>query len=98
MRHIDEVTIRTLDSDGVEELLRSFEDSWAAQMGERITSAEFYDRYRAGAVDSMFAKAWATYYEVFQRWSRGPSDGVIQPIAATSPSLWTLTTRSSSTK
>lgn len=49
----------------LEELLRSFEDEWAKNAEARLTSAEFYDLYRAGEVDSLFATAWATYYE---RW------------------------------
>ena len=49
----------------LEELLRSFEDTWADTSDERLTSAEFYDLYRRGEIDSVFATAWATYYE---RW------------------------------
>jgi hypothetical protein len=62
------VTRLNLDRHGLEDLLRSFEDTWAADHDERITSAQFYDRYKADAVpDSMFTTAWASYYEIFRR-------------------------------
>lgn len=57
-----------MDRQGLEDLLRSFEDAWADETGERITSAEFYDRYRANdSIDSMLAMAWSSYYEIFRR-------------------------------
>lgn len=63
----DPVTVRELDRSALEDLLRKFEDVWAAESGARITSAEFYDRYARGEIDSTFAMAWATYYESFRR-------------------------------
>jgi hypothetical protein len=56
-------TIRRVGRAELEELLRSFEDAWAENEGERLTSAAFYDRYRGGDIDSLFATSWATYYE-----------------------------------
>ena len=55
--------VRRVGRADLEELLRSFEDTWADNVGERLTSAAFYDRYRAGEIDSVFASAWASYYE-----------------------------------
>jgi hypothetical protein len=55
--------VRRVRRADLEELLRSFEDTWADSAGERITSAAFYDLYRAGKIDSVFATAWASYYE-----------------------------------
>jgi hypothetical protein len=63
----DPVSRRSMSRDELADLLRSFEDAWAKQHGERVTSAEFYDRYRAGEIDSMFATSWASYYEIFRR-------------------------------
>jgi hypothetical protein len=51
----------------LEELLRAFEDAWHEKSGERLSSAEFYDRYRAGELDSLLALSWASYYEGFRR-------------------------------
>ena len=66
----DPVSRRTLDHHGVEEILRVFEDAWAEREGKRLTSAQFYDRYRQGLGDSMFGMAWASYYEAFRRINR----------------------------
>lgn len=63
----DPIERRTVERDELAEMLRAFEDEWAAQHGERITSAQFYDRYRKGQVDSMFTMSWASYYEIFRR-------------------------------
>ena len=38
---------------------------------ERITTAEFYDRYLTGELDSPFAMAWASYYEIVRDCGRG---------------------------
>jgi len=75
----DPVTSRRVDASSVEAILRSFEDVWAERTGERLSSAEFYDRYRSGDVDSLLAVTWATYYEVFRRRT---SDPVATAIAA----------------
>ena len=64
------VVPKRLDRSGVEELLRMFEDAWNEEHDERITSAQFYDRYTRGEIDSMFAMAWASYYEAFRRHSQ----------------------------
>lgn len=63
------VTRQVLGHAELEELLRAFEDAWQERRGERLTSAEFYDRYRAGELDSPLAMAWASYYEGFRRLS-----------------------------
>jgi hypothetical protein len=68
----DPVSVRHIDIGDVERALRAFEDSWADATGERVSSAEFYDRYRAGLVDSMLAMRWAAYYEAFRRRTRDP--------------------------
>lgn len=61
------VTRAVLGSSELEELLRAFEDAWQERSGVRLTSAEFYDGYRRGEADSLFALAWASYYEGFRR-------------------------------
>jgi hypothetical protein len=60
----DPITISHLRAADLEELLRGFEDAWAATNDERISSEAFYERYRSGEVDSVYATAWATYYEI----------------------------------
>ena len=68
------VTRRTLDRHDLEDLLRAFEDAWAKETGERLTSAEFYDRYSVDdTIDSMFTMAWSSYYEIFRRLSSDAS-------------------------
>jgi hypothetical protein len=74
----------------LEELLRSFEDAWATSSGERLTSAAFYDSYRAGEIDSLFATSWASYYEHWRALGRrdagetvsGLPEALIAPLAA----------------
>lgn len=66
--------VRRVGKADLEELLRSFEDTWAESAGERVTSAEFYDRYRRGEIDSMYATAWATYYESWRSLTRRESE------------------------
>jgi hypothetical protein len=59
------VNRRTLERSDLEDLLSAFEDAWAEQTGERLTTAEFYDRYRRGeAPDTTFSMSWASYYEI----------------------------------
>jgi hypothetical protein len=64
--------IVTLEPDAIEEMLRGFEDEYFANTGERITSAEFYDRYKsgetgdAGELESSDAIRWASYYELLR--------------------------------
>jgi hypothetical protein len=54
--------VRRIGRAELEELLRSFEDTWANTEGQRITSAVFYD-LPSRRIDSVFATAWASYYE-----------------------------------
>lgn len=68
------VSTRKLDRRGLEDLLSTFEDGWADQHGERLSSAAFYDLYRTGEVDSIFAMAWASYYEAYRRQSKSSAD------------------------
>jgi hypothetical protein len=68
------VTRRALDRQGLEDLLRAFEDSWAEHTGERMTSAAFYDRYVADDIaDSLFTMAWSSYYDIFRRLRSDPA-------------------------
>jgi hypothetical protein len=60
----DPVTISRLGAADVDDLLRGFETMWEETTSERISSADFYERYRAGEIDSVYAVAWATYYEI----------------------------------
>ena len=71
----DPVTRRELDRQGLEDLLREFEDSWAEHTGERLTSAAFFDRYLADDItDSLFTMAWSSYYDIFRRLRSDPAD------------------------
>lgn len=59
--------ILTLDSVAIEEMLREFEDDHFEATGDRLTSAEFYDRYAGGdEVDSRDVVRWASYYELLR--------------------------------
>lgn len=70
----DPVVRRELDRQGLEDLLRTFEDRWAEHTGERLTSADFYDRYLADEVtDSLFTMAWSSYYEIVRRLRSDPA-------------------------
>ncbi len=79
----DPVPVSELDRAGLEELLRKFEDAWAADTEERITTAVFYDRYVRGEIDTMFAMAWASYYEAFRRaGDDDATEGVLETLVA----------------
>lgn len=79
----DPVDRQVMDIDGLRGILAAFEDTWAKRHGERITSAQFYDRYLAGDLDTMFFMAWSTYYEIYRDMSRSTSaDGVVDRLAA----------------
>ena len=60
--------IMALEPAALGELLRGFEDDHFDRTGERITSAEFYDRYRADddAFDTFESMQWASYYELLR--------------------------------
>jgi hypothetical protein len=50
-------------------------------MGERLTSAEFYDRYSTDdTIDSMFAMAWSSYYEILRRLSDSSHAGLVDSL------------------
>ena len=49
---------QVVDLDGLRGILDAFEDAWAKQGRDRITSAQFYDRYSAGELDTMFFMAF----------------------------------------
>jgi hypothetical protein len=67
-----------ITGEDLEELLRNFEDAWAKDAGrERITSAQFYDGYRSGELDSIFGMAWAAYYESWRALNRRQADTVV---------------------
>jgi hypothetical protein len=62
-------SILTLDIAAIEEQLRGFEDEHFEVTGERLTSAEFYDRYRDGedlGFESGRSIRWASYYELLR--------------------------------
>ena len=63
----DPSEVRSMSRAELEDLLRQFEDTWSAQEGERITSAQFYDQHAVGEHDSVFGMAWASYYEIYRR-------------------------------
>src|SRR5919201_2807576 len=68
------ITRRKLDRHDLEDLLRAFENAWARETGERVNSAEFYDRYSVDdTIDSMFTMAWSSYSEIFRRLSSDAS-------------------------
>jgi hypothetical protein len=79
----DPVSWHKLDRHGLEDLLRSFEDAWAGTAGERITSAEFYDRYRGDLVpDTLFTIAWSSYYEIYRRLGSSAHKSVVESLVA----------------
>jgi hypothetical protein len=57
----------SLDRQGFGELLARFEKAYADEIGEELTSEEFYARYRHGEIEGTAAMAWATYFEAFQQ-------------------------------
>jgi len=72
-----------MDRAELEELLRQFEDAWTEQEGERLTSPQFYDRYRTGEIDSVFAMAWASYYEIYRSFTtRHDRAALVDPLVA----------------
>jgi hypothetical protein len=42
-----------------------FENRFQEDRGERLTSGQFYERYRRGEHDDPFGVAWATYFEAY---------------------------------
>jgi hypothetical protein len=56
-----------LDRRGFGELLARVEKAYAAEIGEELTSEQFYERYRRGEIEGTAAMAWATYFEAFQQ-------------------------------
>jgi hypothetical protein len=57
------VTIVCLDRIQLNAVLLRFEDDYYAASGHRLSSPEFYERYKAGEIDEIWAMAWSTYYE-----------------------------------
>lgn len=57
----------SLDRRGFGELLARFEKAYADEIGEELSSEEFYERYRRGEIEGTAAMAWATYFEAFQQ-------------------------------
>jgi hypothetical protein len=59
--------VQRLDRVALTEILQLFEDDYAERYGNRITTAEFYDRYLAGEMNA-FPEAirWASYYELLR--------------------------------
>lgn len=47
----------------VDDQLREFERAWERTTGEHLTTAAFYDRFRAGHFKTGFGTRWATCYE-----------------------------------
>jgi hypothetical protein len=65
------VPVRVLDYAALNEKLLEFEDIHAITTGERVSSAEFHDRYRRGdAGDVPNALEWATFYELVREYGR----------------------------
>jgi hypothetical protein len=64
---VAETTIVRFASDELVRALEVFEASYAEATGEVLASRDFYERYRAGELDSPFAMAWATFFEAATR-------------------------------
>ncbi|HZR94761.1 MAG TPA: hypothetical protein VFA56_03655 [Gaiellaceae bacterium] len=63
--------VEALDHEALAEILRELEDAHHDATGERLTSAEFYDLYRAGEADGIVdAIRWASYYELYREQGR----------------------------
>lgn len=72
-----------VDLNGARAILDTFEDAWAKQSENRITSAQFYDRYTTGEFDSMFHMAWASYYEIYRDMGHsGNAAAIVDQLAA----------------
>jgi hypothetical protein len=77
----DPVERRQVDREDLAALLLTFEDSWAEASGERITSTEFYERYKTGEFDSLLAMSWASHYEIYRDLGEGTVDrGIVEPL------------------
>lgn len=61
------VEIKRLSREDIEQRLREYERTHALGTGESITSAEFYDRFRQGELDSLFGMRWAGYVRALER-------------------------------
>jgi hypothetical protein len=66
---IPRTEVTPLDRADLIDLLELFEREWTDATGEDLPSDDFYTEYRAGAHDTPFAMAWATFYEAFVRLS-----------------------------
>jgi hypothetical protein len=56
-----------LDRGGFSELLARFETAYEEQMGQPLSSSEFYERYLRGEMEGTAALLWASKYEGFLR-------------------------------
>jgi hypothetical protein len=63
--------VEVLDHIALLEKLAEYEDAYAIQSGERLSSAEFHDRYLAGRATGIpDAIEWASYYELLREHGR----------------------------
>jgi len=62
-----EVTITRLSRADLEQRLREFERSYTVTTGEQLSSADFFERFRAGEFDSLFGMRWAGHWRAYTR-------------------------------
>jgi hypothetical protein len=62
-RVADEGRVVRMTRGDIENRLRECERAWEQATGERLSSADFYERFCAGDFDTRFGTRWATYYE-----------------------------------
>lgn len=86
-RRESKLTIYRLERGDIERILAGFEDRYEEEMGERLSSREFYSRYVAGEFDSTLATAWATYWEAYIRVdsARRVVEHALSPLVPSSP-------------
>jgi len=62
--------VKRLSREDIERRLREFERTHARATGEQLSSAAFFERFKAGEFDSLFGMEWAAYCRARARASR----------------------------
>ena len=59
--------MKRLGREDIEQRLREFERTHARATGEQLSSAAFFDRFKAGEFDSLFGMRWAAHVRALAR-------------------------------
>lgn len=62
-----EVAITRLSRTDIEQRLREFERVHSHTSGQQLSSAAFFERFKAGEFDSLFGMEWAAYWRAYTR-------------------------------